>query len=250
MIKQPKRILVVNPNTTDAVTQAYVDAITAISPPDMTFEGVTGTFGAKIVTVEAENTIAAYGTLDLIAKHVVGFDAVILAISFDSGLSAAQSILPLPIVGISHAALHAAAQGERTVGVIFFGEESRTLYQSLIQTYGVTPVGCVTIEIGSVDDYLTPRSQDTAVVKAATELIAAGAQSIAILGTAIVGMAERLQPDAAVPLYDGLAALSEMLRQIEDVPKLKADLHLPVGPSENLSQDLTQLLAGTLITRT
>lgn len=115
MIKKPKRILVVNPNTTDAVTQAYVDAITAISPPDVTFKGVTGTYGAKIVTVEAENTVAAYGTLALIAEHVVGFDAVILAISFDSGLSAAQSILPLPVVGISSAALHAAAQGERSV---------------------------------------------------------------------------------------------------------------------------------------
>lgn len=246
----PKRILVVNPNTTDAVTHSYVDAITAISPPGVTFKGVTGTFGAKIVTVEAENTIAAYGTLALIAEHVVDFDAVILAISFDSGLSAAQSILPLPVVGISCAALHAAAQGGRAVGVIFFGEKSRALYESLIQTYGVTPVGCVAIEIDSVDDYLTPSSQDASVVKAATELVAAGAQSIAILGTAIVGMATRLQPDAAVPLYDGLEALSETLRQIEDAPKVNVDLHLPVGPYENLSPDLTRLLAGTLITRT
>lgn len=249
MIKEPKRILVVNPNTTDTVTQAYVDAITAIAPPDVTFKGVTGTFGAKIVTVEAENTVAAYGTLALIAEHVVGFDVVILAISFDSGLSAAQSILPLPVVGISNTALHAAAQGERAVGVIFFGVESRTLYESLIQTYGITPVGYVAIEIGSVDDYLTPRSKDAAVMKAATDLVAAGAQSIAILGTAIVGVAARLQPDAAVPLYDGLEALKEALRQIEDAPKLNPDLQLPVGPCENLSPELTQLLTGTLITR-
>lgn len=249
MIQKPIRILVVNPNTTDAVTQAYVDAITAISPPDVTFKGVTGTFGAKIVTVEAENTVAAYGTLALVAEHVVGFDAVILAISFDSGLSAAQSILPRPVVGISSAALHAAAQGERSVGVIFFGEKSRTLYESLIQSYGVTPVGCVAIEIGSVDDYLTPQSKDVAVMQATTDLVAAGAQSIAIFGSAIVGMAARLQPHVAVPLYDGLEALSETLRQIEDGPKLNADLQLPVGPSENLSQDLIQLLAGTLIKR-
>lgn len=249
MIKRPKRILVVNPNTTHAVTQAYVDAAKAIAPPDVTFKGVTGTFGAKIVTVEAENTVAAYGTLALIAEHVAGFDAVILAISFDSGLGASQSILPLPVVGISSAALHAAAQGERSVGVIFFGEKSCALYESLIQSYGVTPVGLVAIKIGSVDDYLTSRSKDAAVLKATTDLVAAGAQSVAILGSAIVGMAARLQPQAAVPLYDGLEALNETLRQIEDAPKLSADLHLPVGPSENLSQNLTHLLAGTLITR-
>jgi allantoin racemase len=249
LIKQPKRILVVNPNTTNAVTQAYVDAITAISPPDVTFKGVTGTFGAKIVTVEAENTVAAYGTLALIAEHVVGFDAVILAISFDSGLTAAQSILPLPVVGISSAALHAAAQGQRSVGVIFFGEKSRALYESLIQTYGVTPVGCIAIDIGSVDDYLTPQSKDAAVKQAAASLVEAGAESIAIFGSAIVSMAARLQPYSAVPLYDGLEALGETLRQIEDAPKLKADPQLPVGPSENLTEELIQLLAGTLIKR-
>ena len=250
MTKQPKRILVVNPNTTQAVTQAYVNAITAIAPPDVTFKGVTGTFGAKIVTVAAENTVAAYGTLELIAKHVVDCDAVILAISFDSGLDAAQSILPIPVVGISHAALFAAAQENRRVGVIFFGEKSRALYEELVKSCTITPVGCIAIEIGSVADYLTPQSKDSAVLQAVETLVAQGTESIAIFGTAIVGMAARLQPHAAVPLFDGLEALSETLQQIDDTAKRKASLQLPVGPSENLSQELTQLMAGTLIKRT
>lgn len=249
MTKQPKRILVVNPNTSDAVTQAFVSAITAIAPADVTFKGVTGTFGAKIVTVAAENTVAAYGTLELIAKHVVGCDAVILAISFDSGLDAAKSILPVPVVGISHAAVFAAAQDNRRVGVIFFGEKSRALYEDLVRRCGITPVGCIAIEIGSVADYLTPQSKDSAVLKAVEQLVARGADSIAIFGSAIVGMAARLQPNSVVPLYDGLEALAETLQQIEENVDLSASVQLPVGPSENLSQDLTQLLAGTLITR-
>lgn len=110
-------------------------------------------------------------------------------------------------------------------------------------------MGCIAIEIGSVDDYLTPQSKDAAVTQAAADLVATGAQSIAIFGSAIVGMAARLQPHAAVPLYDGLEALSETLQQIEDAPKLNADLQLPVGPSENLSQELIQLMAGKLIKR-
>lgn len=249
MTKQPKRILVVNPNTSDAVTEAFVSAISTIAPPDVMFKGVTGTFGAKIVTVEAENTVAAFGALELIAKHVVGCDAVILAISFDSGLGAAQSILPLPVVGISHAALDAAAQGNRRMGVIFFGEISRTLYKELARRYGINPIECIAIEIGSVADYLTPQSKDSAVLHAIENLVTEGAESIAILGAAIVGMAARLQPKADVPLYDGLEALSDTLRQIDERSTLKAPIQLPFGSSENLSQELTRLIAGTLIKR-
>lgn len=249
MIKEPKRILVVNPNTTQEVTQAFVNAIRTIAPPDVTFTGVTGTFGAKIVTVAAENTVASYGALELIAKHVVGYDAVILAISFDSGLDAAQSILPIPVVGISHAALFAAAQDNRRVGVIFFGEKSRALYEELVRSCGITPVGCIAIEIGSVADYLTPQSKDSAVLQAIETLVAQEAESIAIFGSAIVGMAARLQPTVSVPLYDGLAALDETLRQIEEDTGLREPMQLPVGSSENLSQELTELMAGNLIKR-
>lgn len=135
MIKQKKHILVVNPNTSSAVTEAFVNAISAIAPLDVTFKGVTGTFGAKIVTVEAENTVAAFGALELIAEHVVGCDAVILAISFDSGLSATQSILPLPVVGISHAALIAATRGDRRIGVIFL---VRTVVRFMKSSFAAT----------------------------------------------------------------------------------------------------------------
>lgn len=246
MIRQPKTILVVNPNTTQAVTQAFVAAIGSIAPPELTFKGVTGSFGARIVTVAAENTVAAFGTLELIAKHVVDCDAVILAISFDSGLDAARSILPIPCVGISHAALFAAAQGDRRVGVIFFGEKSRTLYEELVRSCGIAPVGCIAVEISSVADYLTPHSKDGAVLQAVENLVARGAEAIAIFGAAIVGMAARLQPQSNVPLFDGLAALNETLRQIDANSNHDTALQLPVGPSENLSPELTRLMTGTL----
>ncbi len=247
MTKPRTRVLVVNPNMSDAVTSTYVRAATDIAPGGIDLVGVTGAFGAKIVTIEAENVVAAYSALELVAKHAPGFDAVILAISFDSGLRALQSLLPVPVVGITEATLQAASQGGRRVGVIFFGEASRGLYAGVIANYGITPVQCRAIEFSSVDDYLKPDAKDGAVKDAIEALQSAGAEAIAICGTAIVGMASRLQPVSAVPLYDGLCALELCLAQIKERSISENRHRLPIGLSQNLSPELIKLIAGTLI---
>lgn len=246
MTKPRARILVVNPNMSDAVTSTYVRAATDSAPDGVDLVGVTGTFGAKIVTIEAENVVAAYSALELVAKHVSGFDAVILAISFDSGLRALQSLLPVPVVGITEATLQAASQGGRRIGIIFFGEASRELYEGVIAGYGITPVGCLAIDFTSVEDYLTPDAKDDAVTDAIATLKAAGAEAIAICGTAIVGMAARLQLASDVPLYDGLCAVEKCLADVGQDTISERRCRSPVGPSQNLSPELSNLIAGTL----
>ena len=243
------RILVVNPNTSSGVTTAFVRAMEAIAPQNVDLTGVTGTFGAKIVTIEAENTVAAYGALDLIAKHAAGCDAVILAISFDSGLKAARSVLSMPVVGITEAALRSATQDNRRIGVVFFGEASRRLYEDLIESYGITPVGCHAIDIGSVADYLAPEAKDQVVLDAVRDLAGAGAETVVICGAAIVGMAARLQARAVVPLYDGLEALEQCLAQIEQLDPPTHQYYPPIEPSSNIAPELIDLIAGALIKR-
>ncbi len=68
--------------------------------------------------------------LDLLAEHHARFDAAILAISFDSGLFAARDLVPIPVIGMTEAALQAAAADGEPVGVVLFGEASLPLYEA------------------------------------------------------------------------------------------------------------------------
>jgi allantoin racemase len=241
-----RRILVVNPNTSEAVTATFLEALRDITPDDVDLTGVTGTFGAKIVTREAENIVAAYCALELVAQHTrgrFGWDAVILAISFDSGLKALQSLLPCPVVGITQATLRAAAQGGRRVGVLFLGEASRALYERVIAGYGITPVGSRAIDFASVEDFLRPDTKDQAIREAILALTLAGAEAIALLGTVIAGTASRLQTASDVPLYDGLSALALCLEPTPSIQEPQG----PLGPTQNLSPDLTELIAGACL---
>ncbi len=171
------RILAVNPNTSTAVTDAFVTEARRIAPPDVSVDGVTGTFGATIVSCEAENVVAAHSALDLLAAHAAGYDAVILAISFDSGLLAAQELLPVPVVGLTHAACRAAGVEDRPVGVIGFGAVSLPLYRRTIHGHGFRPVAFEAVEIASTAAYLTPGAMDRAVLGAVDRLAAAGAEA-------------------------------------------------------------------------
>jgi allantoin racemase len=237
------RILVVNPNTSEEVTDAYIAAARSVAPEDVILEGVTGRFGARIVSNEAENIIAGHSALDLVAHHWRGHDAVILAISFDTALTAIRSLLPVPVTGITDAALSAAETGGRPVGVVFFGEVSRRLYAEVIARHGTQAVGLESVAIASTADYLAPGAKDMAVAEACARLAGKGAEAIVICGAAIVGMAARLQDQVSVPLYDGTEAVAMTLSAIGQA-KPQPRRMPPVGDTTGLSEALAALLLG------
>jgi len=238
-----RRILVVNPNTSEEVTQAFLAAARAVAPGEVVFDGVTGRFGARIVSTEAENIIAGHSVLDLVAAHAPGHDAVILAISFDTGLGALRRLLNMPVIGITEAAVRAAAANRRRVGVVIFGEVSRVLYEDLIAGYDVAVVGMESVEIASAADYLAPEDKDRRVEKACRNLVAQGAEAVVICGAAIVGMAARLQERVLpVPLFDGTQAVAMCIDLLEAGNNWPVERTPPVGGTVGLSPELAEFL--------
>ncbi|MCR9088647.1 MAG: aspartate/glutamate racemase family protein [Rhodobacteraceae bacterium] len=237
------RILAVNPNTSQEVTEAYLREVRRIAPKGVTIDGVTGKFGARIVSTKAENTIAGHAMLDLIAEHGAGYDGVILAISFDTALRSAQEVLTVPVVGVTQAALAAAGAQSADLGVVVFGDSSLPMYQHVIDGYGVHPVGYENVCLGSAEAYLAPQALDQEVVAACRRLASAGAGAVVICGTVIVGMAARLQAEAGVPLFDGASALALCLDRIRagDSGPVRP---IPLGGTTGLSPELTALLRG------
>lgn len=219
------KLLLVNGNRTQAVTDHVVAVARGVAAPGSNIAGVTARFGADIVTAEPENVIAAHAVLDLLAEHHAGFDAAILAISFDSGLFAARDLVPIPVIGMTEAALNAAVAGGGKVGVILFGRASLPLYEA---HFARLPVGrAITalrvVEIASVQGYLDTSAQEAAVLTEIASLQREGIARIVICGAAMAGLAARLQPKTGARLFDGIAcAVAEaerLVRAGEGVPK-------------------------------
>ncbi|MEM1431702.1 MAG: aspartate/glutamate racemase family protein [Pseudomonadota bacterium] len=240
------RLLAVNPNTSRGVTEACVAALQQFAPAGVTVEGVTGQFGARIVTTEAENAIAAHAALDLVAAHREGYDGIILAISFDTGLLAISEVVDVPVAGITEGALRAAEAAGGAIGVVVFGAVSLPLYRRLIAGYGVAAHGyeVIDLDLGRVYRGSGPGSgdADAEVSAACARLAAAGAEAIVICGAAIAGIAGRVQPGLAVPLFDGTAGLQLCLNRIAagDTGPARP---VAAGATVGLSAELSALIA-------
>lgn len=227
------------------MTEAYC-AVARKLAPHIDFSAVTGRFGARIVTTDAENIIAGHAALDIVADHTPGPDALILAISFDTALSALRSLLSVPVVGITEAALRAATQDTRAVGVVFFGEVSRPLYEALFTRYGVDPIGWEAIEIGSTSEYLSAHSRDDALVRACERLAAAGAAAVVLCGAAIVGVAARVRERVRCEVYDGAEAVPFAVTEIQKMQRWHRPVRAlpPLSSTIGLSPSLARLLSG------
>ena len=218
--------------------------------PETEIEAVTSAFGASIVSTEAENLIAGHAALDLLAAHSVGFDAAVVAISFDTGVFAARALLPIPVVGITELALYMACLLGRRIGLVTFGAQSLALYQDLIDRIGLsTRIGAMeTIEPASTASYLETSEMDRGIEAAALRLAARGVDVVVVCGAATAGIADRLKRRLPLPILDGVAAA---VAQAQSLAALAPSLNRRVSrlaagePLKNLGPHLTALLDGS-----
>jgi allantoin racemase len=226
------KLLLVNGNRTQAVTETVLAEARVAAAPGTDVTAVTASFGMDIVFSHAGDAIATHAVLDSLAHHYTGFDAAILAISFDSGLAAARELLPIPVLGITESALNVAcAMGGRDV----------------FARCGVMPrvAGIRTIDIASAGEYLAPAQQDARIVAAANALAAEdGADAVVICGAAMAGVSRRLGSAVQVPIVDGVAcAVREAEALVRAGYRPPARVAGPPSHATGISPDLAALFA-------
>ena len=182
------RLLLINGNTTQAVTDRVVAEATRSASAGTNVTGVTARFGVSIVSTQAEEDIARHAVLDAIASNCAGHDAAILAISFDTALAGARQIVPIPVIGMTEASLLTACLLGRRFGLISFGQSSRGMYLDLVRRAGLARrmAAFETIELVDSMSYLREGGQDAAVIDASARLIEAGADAVVVAGAAVM----------------------------------------------------------------
>src|SRR3954447_26893164 len=131
------RILVLNANTTDFVTQTAAAEARRVASPGTEIVAVTADFGAAIVATRAEHAVAQHAAAVLAARHASGCDAWVIAVSYNTGLKAFPEMLAIPVVGMTEAALLPACMLGGPIGLISFGRRVWPLYRELIDGYGL-----------------------------------------------------------------------------------------------------------------
>jgi allantoin racemase len=126
-LRRHRGLLLVNANTTAALTDRLVAAARDLTDPDCTIIGATALFGPAYIASRADAAVAAHATTETISDAVrrrspETFDACILACFGDPGLGAARETFPFPIVGMAEASILSALQLGDRFAIVTVGE--------------------------------------------------------------------------------------------------------------------------------
>ncbi len=228
------KLLLLNPNMTQAVTDAVLAAARARAAPGTELLAVTGDFGPRVIGSRAENALAQHGVLELVARHAHGCDAVVLGVSLDTALWACRELLDVPVIGMTEAGLLAGATVAPRIGLLTYGARMGPLYRELVESYGLGSrlAGVEALDVTPQQTFDTPDAVRQAVLAGARRLVARdGAEAVLLAGAAMASMAEALQREVDVPLLDGVGcavALAQAMVSLR-LPKARIGSVAPTG---------------------
>lgn len=236
------RILVLNANTSEIVTEKLARGARASASPGTEIVPVTGHFGARVIATRTEQAIGEHSAVALGARHASGCDAVVIGVSYDTGLGALRELLPVPVVGMTEAGLVTACMLGGTIGMITFGRRVLPLYKEMAARYGLAAriAGWRVVESPAAYRRGAHPELDRELATVASDLVDRdGAEVIVLTGAVMAGVAARVQPDVPVPVVDCIACA---VRQAEllvglALPKSRAGSYAAPGPRELVDVD-------------
>lgn len=202
------RLLLINPNRTQAVTDAVLAAARAVARPDTQLRALTGRRGPAIIASRTEDVLAQQEVLELAHAHACEADAIVLAVSLDSALWPCRELLDIPVIGMTEAGLLMGATLAARIGVLTYGARMAPLYRELVARHGLADrlAGVQVLDLTPEQSLAAPAAAQAQVLAGVERLASReGAEAVLLAGAAMAAMAGVLQPRTPVPLLDGVA---------------------------------------------
>lgn len=132
-----KRILILNPNKSEAMTTMMLHAALKVTNSDTELVGATASRGFEYISSRAEAQIAGQIVLEMIAERIDEIDGVVIAAFGDPGLSAARELFDLPVVGMAEASMLTACTLGQRFCFITFSTRLAPWYEESVKAVGL-----------------------------------------------------------------------------------------------------------------
>jgi len=212
------KILIINPNTTASMTETIAGAARAVAAPGTEIAAVTSTMGPASIEGFYDEAFAVPGLIEALL-NAKDADAGIIACFDDTGLDAARSAAPFPVVGICEAALITAGQLAKRIAVVTTLPRSIVPLEELVRRYGFAERAMVTACNVAVLDLEKPGSGAGEKLRAEmARALDKGAEAVVLGCAGMADLAQALSKEFCVPVIDGVAAA---VKQAEALVGLK-----------------------------
>ena len=210
------QLLIVNPNTSTAVTHNIDTAAQAVACKGDIFKTVSAAFGPELIVTEEDGVAAVDGVLASIAANVTGVDGIVLASFGDTGFEIVRAMYRnIPVVGIASAAFAATRCFGGKFSIVTFDDSLKPGLVAGVKMHGM---GDSLHRLAAVSD---SRAFDAATVQtdrfeAINDLCIECAKepitSIVLGGGPLAGLSSSIVTPAGVPIIHGTQAAIGILR--------------------------------------
>ena len=202
------KILVINPNTTQAMTDEIHHVAQAAAAPGTTIETVQPKAGPRSIEGNADEVLAAYHTLEMVAATRGKYDAYVIACFGDPALAACREVSSVPVIGIAEAAFHMASLVAYKWSVVTVLPRVKPLLEELVLRNGMerrcASIRCTPLTVLEIEEDID-RTKRMMVDEARDAIANDGAEAI-LLGCAGLGPLDKwMQDQLHVPVLDGVA---------------------------------------------
>lgn len=245
-------ILLINPNISDSVSDLIRGEALRSAAPGTELTVLTAPFGVAYIETRFEALIGGYAAAQLAAEHHAHYDAVVVAAFGDPGLMALREALPIPVTGLTEAALASACLLGQRISIIAISQRIQAWYREVVESYGL---GSRLASIRALNQPLASIGQVQGEHAQALKTLAEsavdedGADVIVLAGAPLAGLARTLKGQLPVPVVDGV---SSAVRHAETLAALQPGTAQrgsfappPLKPNRGLPPAIARLLDRT-----
>ena len=244
------RLLLINPNISDEVSELIRTEAERSASPGTSIEVLTAPFGVAYIETRFEAVIGAYAVAQLAAEHHARFDAVIVAAFGDPGLAGLREALPCPVTGLTEAALASACLLGNRFSIVAISRRIRAWCRETVHAYGldsrlasIRGLDEPLADIGNVQG-----AQGERLIALAERCVADdGAEVIVLAGAPLAGLARSLRGRLQVPAVDGVSSAVRHAESMVALQPGRARLGSfappPLKPHRGLPPGIARLLS-------
>ncbi|MDR6861025.1 aspartate/glutamate racemase family protein [Variovorax guangxiensis] len=215
------RILVLNPNTSQGITERLMAAARPAAAAGTELVALTAPRGFPYIATRAEAQIGGAVALEMLAQHHGDFDAAIIAAFGDPGLFGARELFDIPVVGMAEAAMLTACMLGKRFAIVTFAQALGPWYHECVESHGLTGrlagIRMLDGRFNSVSDVQDEKEQ--LLVELANLAVTEDEADVVILaGAPLAGLADKVKDRIPVPVVDQMAAA---VKQAEALVSLK-----------------------------
>ena len=233
-----RRILVINPNTSLAMTEDIKRSADVCKLPDTDLIFANPSEGPEVIETYFDEFISAIGLLKIIAAEREHYDAFVIACGDDPGLFGARELTDKPVVAIGQAPMLLAPLLGRKFSILGHWSGDKPRSEDKVAKYGLSSLLASVITSESALDIQRDHQGKLILMeqmgrKAIEEN---GAEVLIFTGAVFAGMHRELSEKLGVPVLEGIACAVKLAEVLIDLQlhTTRVGQYLPLSKPKKL----------------